>query len=225
MIRLEMKRIQYDIDRDAAKVSALSSGKIDKYQFITGEEILPSNQIQIMQQAKFAYSPLRKAFEKHTENWVGAVKFLDLPNKKDELKQIESIFPQNLMNDLVCVKFKEIVTFQDIIKTDNLSYKSKSRKVYSLREYSLTMFLLFRNVHKGHLSLNDADYEQSNFAAKIKNLDKGKKQHLKKKILNILGLLFSATEKVINNYKSNMFLIKSYIKFQHVNQHVNQQQN
>ena len=87
------------------------------------------------------------------------------------------------------------------------------------------MFLLFRNVHKGHLSLNDADYEQSNFAAKIKNLDKGKKQQLKKKILNILGLLFSATEKVINNYKRNMFLIKSYIKFQHVNQHVNQQQN
>ena len=122
-----------------------------------------------MQQAKFTYSPLGKAFEKHTENWVGAIKFLDLSNKKDELKQIESIFPQNLMNDLVCVKFKEIVTFQDIIKTDNLSYKSKSRKVYSLSEYSLTMFLLFRNVHKGHLSLKDADYEQSNFAANVFN--------------------------------------------------------
>ena len=45
-------------------MSALSSGKIDKYKYLTGEEILPSNQKQIMEQAKFTYFPLRKAFEK-----------------------------------------------------------------------------------------------------------------------------------------------------------------
>ena len=58
---------QYDINREAAKISALSSGKIDKYEYLTGDEILPSNQQQIIEQAKFTYSPLGKALEKQTK--------------------------------------------------------------------------------------------------------------------------------------------------------------
>ena len=58
------EKLQYDINRDAAKISALSSGKIHKYEYLTGEDILPSNQQQIIEQAKFTYSPLGKAFEK-----------------------------------------------------------------------------------------------------------------------------------------------------------------
>ena len=45
-------------------MSALSSGKIDKYEYRTGEEIVPLNQRQIIEQGKFAYSHLDKAFEK-----------------------------------------------------------------------------------------------------------------------------------------------------------------
>ena len=58
------EKLRHDIDREAAKISALSSGKIDKYEYLTGEEILPSNQHQIIEQAKFTYSLLRKASEK-----------------------------------------------------------------------------------------------------------------------------------------------------------------
>ena len=58
------KKLQYDIDREAAKISAFSTGKIDKYEYPTGEEILPSNQKQIIDKAKFTYSPIGKAFEK-----------------------------------------------------------------------------------------------------------------------------------------------------------------
>ena len=58
------EKLQYDIDREAAKISALSSGKIHKYEYLTGEDILPSNQQQIIEQDKFTYSPLGKAFEK-----------------------------------------------------------------------------------------------------------------------------------------------------------------
>ena len=61
------EKLQYDINREAAKISALSSGKIDKCEYLTGEEILPSNQQQIIEQAKFTYSPLGKAFEKQTK--------------------------------------------------------------------------------------------------------------------------------------------------------------
>ena len=53
------KKLQHDI-----KISALSSGEIHKYQYLTGEDILPSNQQQIMEQGKFTYYPLGKAFVK-----------------------------------------------------------------------------------------------------------------------------------------------------------------
>ena len=62
--KIKNEKLQYDINREAAKISALSSGKIDKYEYLTGEEILPSNEQQITEQAKFTYSPLGKAFEK-----------------------------------------------------------------------------------------------------------------------------------------------------------------
>ena len=54
------EKLQYNADREAAKILALSSGKIGKYEYLTGEEILPSDQQQIIQQAKFTYSPLGK---------------------------------------------------------------------------------------------------------------------------------------------------------------------
>ena len=58
------EKLLYDINREAAKTSALLSNKIDKYEYLTGEEILPSNPQQIIEQAKFTYSPLRKSFKK-----------------------------------------------------------------------------------------------------------------------------------------------------------------
>ena len=58
------EKLQYDINREAAKISALQSGKIHKYEYLTGDDILPSNQQQIIEQAKFTYSLLGKAFEK-----------------------------------------------------------------------------------------------------------------------------------------------------------------
>ena len=57
------EKLQY-INREAAKISTLSSGKIHKYEYLTGEDILPSNQQQIIEQARFTYSHVGKAFEK-----------------------------------------------------------------------------------------------------------------------------------------------------------------
>ena len=58
------ERLQDDINRERAKISALSSGKIHKHEYLTGKNILPSNYQQIIEQAKFTYSPLGKAFER-----------------------------------------------------------------------------------------------------------------------------------------------------------------
>ena len=58
------EKLQYGINREAAKISALSSGKIDKYEYHTVEEILPSDQNRIIEQANFTCSPLGRAFGK-----------------------------------------------------------------------------------------------------------------------------------------------------------------
>ena len=58
------EKLQYDINREAAKISALSSKEFNKYEYLTGEEILSSNQKQMIEQAKFTYSPLGKPFER-----------------------------------------------------------------------------------------------------------------------------------------------------------------
>ena len=113
------EKLRNHINREAAEISALSSGKIDKYEYFTGEKILPSSQRQIIDQAKFVYSPFGKVFEKQTEKQVGALKSLNPSNKKDELTQIERIFTQNLMNDFIHGKLKEIGINR---------YKSKRRK-------------------------------------------------------------------------------------------------
>ena len=66
--QIEDGKLQYGINRETVKISALSSGKIGKYEYLTGKEILPSNQKQIIEQAKFTYLVLGKALEKETKS-------------------------------------------------------------------------------------------------------------------------------------------------------------
>ena len=60
--KIRGEEVQYDINGEAAKISALSSGKMKKYEFLTGEKILSSDQSRMIEEAKFTYSPLGKAF-------------------------------------------------------------------------------------------------------------------------------------------------------------------
>ena len=65
--KIRDKKLQYNIKREAAKVSASLSGKIDKYEYLTGEELLASDQSRMVKQTKFTYSNLEKALEKLTK--------------------------------------------------------------------------------------------------------------------------------------------------------------
>ena len=58
------EKVQQDINREAAKISALSSGKSDKYVYFTCKETLPAGPSQIIQYPKFTYFPLEEAFAK-----------------------------------------------------------------------------------------------------------------------------------------------------------------
>ena len=72
-----------------------------------------------------AYSPSGKAFEKQREKKIDILKSLD-----PKLEQIEDVFSQNLMNDLIHANIKEMVELQNVIKKDDLNYKSRRGKTY-----------------------------------------------------------------------------------------------
>ena len=80
------EKLQYDINREAAKILVLSSGKVHKYEYLTGEDILPSNQQQVIEQATFTYSPLGKAFERQ-------IKTIQDQGKK-QVDALESLKPK-----------------------------------------------------------------------------------------------------------------------------------
>ena len=74
MIRVEMKNYNMTLIERLQKYQLYYQVKINMYQYHTREEILPSNQQQMKQQAKFTYFPLGKAFEKQTKEQVKAIK-------------------------------------------------------------------------------------------------------------------------------------------------------
>ena len=86
--QIQDEKLQYDINRKAAKISAFSSGKLDKYEYLAGEEILPSNQQQIIQQAKFNYYPLGKAIKKQIKSIEdqGEKQVKEIQYNKDDYK-------------------------------------------------------------------------------------------------------------------------------------------
>ena len=102
-------------NREAAQISAILSCTIDIYEFITGEEILPSVQSTKIKQAKFTYSPLIKAFEKQIKtieaqfiNQVETLKALKSEENKEDVKSIEGIAPKDMRTTETKNKIVEI---------------------------------------------------------------------------------------------------------------------
>ena len=146
--QIKDEKLQYDINREAAKISGLSSGKIDKYEYLTGEEILPSNQQQIIEQAKFTYSPLGKAFEKQAktiedkgEKQIKAI--------QDNRKQL--ISDDDYKNKLLIYnkKLDKVEELNNKIDYDNLKYVvERSGDEYSFNKIKdpITFLTIFNKV-------------------------------------------------------------------------------
>ena len=98
--KIRDQNVQYDINREARKISALSSAKIYEYEYLTGEEILPSDQKRVTEQAKFTYSPLGKSLEKQ-------IKTIEDQGKK-QIKAIEEHGKQQFKSNAFTEKEKNI---------------------------------------------------------------------------------------------------------------------
>ena len=114
------EKLQYEINRQAAKISALSSGNFHKYEYLTGKDILPSNQQQIIEQTRFTYSPLGKAFEKQ-------MKIIEDKGQKqiDPLKDLKPKEQTKPIEDKSNNQPKATIIFNDLInkrKKSNLRF-------------------------------------------------------------------------------------------------------
>ena len=126
------EKLQYDIDKEAAKISVLSSGKIHKYEYLTGEDILPSNQQQIIEQAKFTYSPLGKAFEKQIktieDQGKKQVDALEKMKRKEQTKPTEDKYTNHskatiIFNDLINKRKKIMSELHDSVDYNNVKFE------------------------------------------------------------------------------------------------------
>ena len=109
MITLEMKNYNIILTEKLPKYQLYHQAKIDKFKYVTGKDILPSNQQQIIEQAKFNYSSLGKAFEKQIkiieDQGEKQVEFL-----KEQTKAIEGK-PNNKNN-----QSRSSIVFDDLIE-------------------------------------------------------------------------------------------------------------
>ena len=128
------ENLRYDIDREAA----LSSGKIHKYEYLTGEDILPSNQQQIIEQTKFTYSPLGKAFEKQIKTIEDqGKKQVDALNtlKSNNQLTIEDVIPKNaLNNDEAKKELDKIKEIEKNVDREKLIYE-RNECTYSFKNF------------------------------------------------------------------------------------------
>ena len=211
--QIKDEKLQYDINREAAKISALSSGKLDKYEYLTGEEILPSNQQQIIQQAKFTYSPLVKAFEKQRktiedqgEKQVVALESLKDSDKK--LTPIKDFIPMENLNPEIVNEIKRIEEIEKKVDRNRMVYKG-TNKTYDFRNFKTIR--AFGNEIRNHvIGLDTANMEQANLLSYFSNFMKTKlrdpeKRKLRSDVLNSATELVKGREMVLTAFKSGIF--------------------
>ena len=190
--QIKDKNLQCDTNREAAKISALSSGKHHKYEYLTGEDILPSAQQQIIftyymyyiyyilyitiftQQTKFTYSPLGKAFDKQ-------IKTIEDQGKK-QVDALEKLKPEKtkpievnqsrariIFNDLISKRKELMSKLYDSVDYNNLNFEyAGSTKDVSFYEY-MDSKKLFNVIKDNQIKFIDARNSQNEFLNKLGN--------------------------------------------------------
>ena len=204
--QIKDEKLQYDINREAAKISTLSSGKIDKYEYLTGEEILPSNQQQIIQQAKFTYSPLGKALEKQTkiieDQGKKQVKAIQdnkqILNINDDYKDKQLLSREReIFKDIYNKRLDKIEELNNKIDYNNLNYVVVGTgDKYSFDDLDDPLTLL-NNIKKGKILMGKAMEQQNNFHKFLNLIRIGNKNDYQKRTLASINAFYNARDNAI----------------------------
>ena len=212
--QIKDEKLQYDINREAAKISALSSGKLDKYEYLTGEEILPSNQQQIIQHVKFTYSPLGRALEKQRKTiedqrkkQVVALESLKDPNKK--LPSIKDFMPTENLNPEIINEIKKIEEIEKKVDRNKMVYEG-TNKTYDFRKFK-TIRAFGNGIRNNVIDMNTANEEQNELLEYINRFKSRTKPNnpeskiFKKYVLDNAKALPEGREMVFKAFESGIF--------------------
>ena len=204
------EKLQYDVNREAAKISALSSGKIHKYEYLTGEDILPSNQQQIIEQAKFTYSPLGKAFEKQIktieDQGKKQVDALENLKPKEETKPIKDTSNNQsratiIFNDLINKRKELMSELYDSVDYNSLKFEYIGpTKDVCFYEY-MNSKELFNAIKNNQINFSEVKNKQNNFLKKLNDVKIGKKTDKQKKVIDNLSKFYNSREEVTNFFR------------------------
>ena len=182
------ENLQYDINREVAKILALSSGKINKYKYLTGENILPSNQQQIIEQAKFTYSPLGKAFEKQIkttedqgEKQIKAIQdqgqFKTIKKYAYDAEDTPLISKQKeIFNEVVDKRRGKIIDLdKNKVNSDDLIYRYRGNTAdVKFNEFDNALNII-NKIQNGEIRLANVKNNQEKFKFYLGEIKKGKK--------------------------------------------------
>ena len=215
-VQIKDEKLQYNINREAAKISALSSGKLHKYEYLTGEDILPSNQQQIIEQTKFTYSLLGKAFDKQIKaiedqgkKQVDALNTLKSDNKL-EIKDKDIIPESSFANDESRNELNKIKKMEESIDREKLVYKT-DRHTYDFRKFN-AIRTFGKDIYNGKITLEEVHESQSDLLYEIKTFnDKARQKatwhkEMKEDVINNVNNLYEAREMALNGFISKIFL-------------------
>ena len=207
------KKIQCDINKEAAKISTLSTGKLHKYEYLTGGDILPSNQQQIIEQAKFRYSPLGKAFEKQIktiedqgEKQIKAIQ--DKEQGKSILKYSygddDTPFiskQKEIFNKLVDERLEKITSLDEEANSNDLICRCRDNTAdVSFNEFD-NAHVFINKIQDGKKELTNVKKNQEKFKSYLGEIKKGsKKSKEQKKILCTILKCFIKEEKKLLNF-------------------------
>ena len=208
--QIKDEKLQYDINIEAAKILALSSGKIHKYEYLAGEDILLSTQQQIIEQSKFTYSPLGKAFEKQIntikDQAQKQIEALESLKQKERTKPIEDKSNNRaeaaiIFNDLINKREEIMSELHDSVDYNNLNFEyvgpTKDVNFYGYMDSKE----LFNLIKHSQIKFSEVKNKQNEFLNKLSNTKIGRKTPEQQKIINNLEKFYDSGEEVINFFR------------------------
>ena len=178
---------------------------------------MPSDQSRIIEQAKFTYSPLSKAFKKQIKTiedqgikQVEALKVLN-PQEHQDLKSIEELFAKKVRNIEIKNEMNEIKKWQEKIKQEDLIYKENKYK-YDSQQYE-TIRSFSESIYAGKINIDETEMDQSNLLENTVGFNEKSKPRRKrrsgKNTFGSVNTLCGGRELTLNAFKSRIFLIES----------------
>ena len=205
------EKLQHDINRKDAEISALSSDKTDRYEYLTGKELLPSNQQQIIEQANFTYFLLGKAFEKQRKTTEDQgrkqIEALKEQTKAVEEKSVDKHSMQRkIYNWLRKERTREIQKMSNEIDYDDLIYYFKGPSYpVNFTEYEDPEDI-YDKTKNWDKTIQEAEEDHKKFESKLGDITSGNPDHKSTNQSNTIKnaqSLYKSRQKIIDLFNNN----------------------